>query len=281
MIAITNVPHSTSPTPVFPCSQNWKCLQSLSGLNWKTNKLQCFWIPWSACNPLSMHPSRNGPNREQLRASFVQEGCCKIKLCQGWQLRAQHQGKRVKDTPHSVKVCAEPPPGSEILLLKTTHKIWLAFVALKALSSEEKIPVHIADLIIHHSGPFLYIVVRLLEDTKGLEILEVTSTLLKKYANLYFHSILLILTEMERISTQIMPNDACFMFLRSEPLTSLETTSLDERTGLVQSVTCNRVQSHQGFFWLAFLSLRKPTGERHLCLLFSPSLVSVNVISVN
>lgn len=78
-----------------------------------------------------------------------------------------------------MNVCAEPPPGPEILVLKATQKIWLSFLALKVLSSEENMPVHIADLTIHHSGPFLHIVVMLLEDTEDLEILEAITCLFK------------------------------------------------------------------------------------------------------
>lgn len=47
------------------------------------------------------------------------------------------------------------------------------------LSSEEKIPVHIADLTMYHSAPFLHIIVMLLEETEDLEILEVISGLFK------------------------------------------------------------------------------------------------------
>lgn len=78
-----------------------------------------------------------------------------------------------------MKVSAELPSGPEILVSKTAQKIWLSFLALKVLSSEDKTPVHLADLTIHHSGPFLPIVVMLLEDTEDLEILEVISGLFK------------------------------------------------------------------------------------------------------
>lgn len=141
-------------------------LQSLRGLHWKINKLQWFWIPWSAGSCLSIHPSRNGPSREQLRPSFAQGGCCKVKLGQGWQIRAQHWGKRVKDTPHSVKYVKNLPQD----LKSCFRKFGSLFLALKVLSSEEKIPVHIADFTIHHSVPFLHLVVMLLEDTETLEI---------------------------------------------------------------------------------------------------------------
>lgn len=127
-----------------------------------------FWIPRSACSPLNIHSARNGPNGEQLRASFLQGDCWKIKLCQGWQLRAQHSTEERGLRILPIQWNFGSNNNIENLALISSTKSALSWGRYPSPCFRP------------YNSPFwsfLHIVLILLEDTEDLEIIEVISGL--------------------------------------------------------------------------------------------------------